>query len=71
MLRKALATLGEKKAEGRRGRVGVIEVGCFDVCPKGAVTTVRAGTPAVWRIGPEGTSVEEIVAALGLRTKPV
>lgn len=60
---------GEKKAKGRRGRVGVIEVGCFDVCPKGAVTTLRAGSPGDWRIIPKGTPIEEVVDALGL-TKP-
>ncbi len=70
VLRKALAVPGEKKAKGRRATIGVIEVGCFDVCPKGAVTTVRAGAPGDWRIVPEGAPVEEVLDALGL-AKPV
>lgn len=69
VLRKALAVPGEKKAEGRHGRIGVIEVGCFDVCPKGAVTALRAGAPGDGRIIPAGTPTQEVVDALGL-TKP-
>jgi predicted metal-binding protein len=34
------------KAKGRKARVGVVEVGCLNVCPKQAVTVVAPATPA-------------------------
>jgi predicted metal-binding protein len=33
------------RARGRRGEVGLIEVGCLGVCPKGAVTVGLASAP--------------------------
>jgi predicted metal-binding protein len=30
---------------GRRGQVGLLEVGCLGVCPRGAVTVVLASKP--------------------------
>ena len=42
------ARLGSKK--GRKGHLGVIEVGCLDVCPKKAVMLVDSRHPGVWRI---------------------
>jgi len=65
VLRKALAEPGAK-AKGRKAAVGVVEVDCLDICPKGAVTTIRAGDPKSWRIVPEGMPVDEVLAELGL-----
>jgi len=64
-LRKALAVPGEK-AKGRKAPVGVIEVGCLDICPKGAVTTIRGADPKIWRIVPEGMPMDEVLTELGL-----
>jgi hypothetical protein len=41
--RKALR--GVLKASGRRGRTGVVQAGCFGVCPKRGVTLMRASEP--------------------------
>ncbi len=66
VLRKAL----NGKAKGRDAQIGVIEVGCFDVCPKNAVTTVRAGAPGDWVIVPKGASIDSVVARLGVAAPP-
>jgi predicted metal-binding protein len=58
------------KAKGRKARVGVVEVGCLDVCPKQAVTVVRAATPGEWAVVPAGTPVRRVIEHLGLGGKP-
>jgi predicted metal-binding protein len=55
--------------KGRTARVGVVEVGCFDVCPKNAVVTVRASHPGDWVIVPRGASSQAVARRLGL-TEP-
>lgn len=55
--------------KGRKARVGVVEVGCFDVCPKNAVVTVRASSPGEWVIVPRGASSQGVARRLGL-TEP-
>ena len=52
--------------KGRKARVGVIEVGCFDVCPKNAVVAVRASNPGDWVVVPRGASTQTVVERLGL-----
>lgn len=36
--------------KGRKAQVGVIEVPCFDICPKGAVVVVDSRHPQEWRL---------------------
>ncbi len=48
------AVRGALKASGRRGQVGIIEVGCLKICPKRAVTTARASQPGILTLIPEG-----------------
>ena len=48
------AVRGALRTNGRRGQIGVIEVGCLKICPKRAVTTARASRPGVFTIVPEG-----------------
>ena len=55
--------------KGRKARLGIIEVGCFDVCPKNAVVAVRASNPGDWVIVPRGASTELVARRLGL-TEP-
>ena len=52
--------------KGRKARVGVIEVGCFDVCPKNAVVAVRASHPGDWVVVPRGASTAAVTQRLGL-----
>ena len=52
--------------KGRKSPVGLIEVKCLGVCPKGAVTLVDTNRPGTWRLVPAGTDVEAIGRDLGL-----
>ncbi len=49
------------RATGRRGQVGIIEIGCVGICPKRAVTTARASAPGVFRIIPAGFPPETLL----------
>ncbi len=60
-LRKAF---GLKK--GRKSPVGLVEVPCLGVCPKGAVTLVDTSRPDMWRLVPEGADIEALGRDLGL-----
>jgi len=52
--------------KGRKSPVGLIEVKCLGVCPKGAVTLVDTSRPGTWRLVPAGADVEAIGRDLGL-----
>lgn len=52
--------------KGRGARVAVVEVGCFDVCPKNAVVAVRASNPGDWVVVPRGASAAAVTRRLGL-----
>src|SRR3546814_8576993 len=50
--------LGVKK--GRKASVGIVEVGCLGVCPKDAVTLVKASDSQRWRLVPPGANLEAL-----------
>ncbi|WP_341209118.1 (2Fe-2S) ferredoxin domain-containing protein [uncultured Sphingomonas sp.] len=50
--------------KGRKADVGVVEVKCLGICPKGAVTIVDSRTPGQWWIVPEGADVGGLAAQL-------
>ncbi len=52
--------------KGRKGKLGIIEVKCLGVCPRGGVTIVDAAHPGEWKIVPARQDIEEIVSALRL-----
>ena len=52
--------------KGRKSPVGLIEVKCLGVCPKGAVTLVDTSRPDTWRLVPAGADIEAIGRDLGL-----
>ncbi|MBW8840450.1 MAG: (2Fe-2S) ferredoxin domain-containing protein [Sphingomonadales bacterium] len=52
--------------KGRKSPVGLIEVRCLGVCPKGAVTLVDTSRPDTWRLVPAGADIEAIGRDLGL-----
>ena len=69
LLKKEVARAADaegKHHKGRKAPLGVIEVGCLDICPKGAVVTVRAGAPREWVVVPRGTPAPVVLARLGL-----
>lgn len=53
--------------KGRRSPVAVVEVGCFGICPKKAVTTFSSARPEVLQTIPPKTPMSDVVEALGLR----
>ncbi|WP_269716612.1 (2Fe-2S) ferredoxin domain-containing protein [Caulobacter sp. NIBR2454] len=59
--------LGAGKGDDRKAAAAVIEVDCFDICPKGAVVTVNAASPGAWRVIPRGAAMAEVVESLGLK----
>ncbi|MGE0597613.1 MAG: hypothetical protein AB7P07_14715 [Hyphomonadaceae bacterium] len=64
-LRKVLReALGLKK--GRRARIGLVEVDCLKLCPKGAVTVVLGSAPGKMHAVPVGMSAAKVAEALGL-----
>ena len=44
--------------KGRKGRLGILETGCFDVCPKRAVVLVDSRHPDLWRVVEQGADVD-------------
>uniref|UniRef100_UPI0035CB6A2B hypothetical protein n=1 Tax=uncultured Sphingomonas sp. TaxID=158754 RepID=UPI0035CB6A2B len=65
-LAKALrAELGVRK--GRKGALGILEVKCLGVCPKGAVTLVDGAAPGEWLLVPAGRPIATVVEELGLQ----
>ncbi|WP_245649247.1 (2Fe-2S) ferredoxin domain-containing protein [Sphingomonas mali] len=52
--------------KGRKSPVGLIEVKCLGVCPKGAVTLIDTRRPGTWRLVPAGADIEAIGRDLGL-----
>jgi len=60
VLRKAL-----DGGKGRKARMGIVEVGCLDICPKGAVTLIDTAHPDEWLIVKAGTTVDDLTKQLG------
>jgi len=52
--------------KGRKSPVGLVEVRCLGVCPKGAVMLVDTSRPGTWRLVPAGADVEALGRDLGL-----
>ena len=64
-LAKALkAYLGVRRF--RKARVGVVEVKCLGVCPRGAVTVVNSADPTRWRLVAKDTDLAALAAELGI-----
>ncbi|MDE1174270.1 MAG: (2Fe-2S) ferredoxin domain-containing protein [Parvibaculaceae bacterium] len=59
--------LPSPKGKARKRPQMILEVGCFDVCPKGAVVALRADRPGGWLIIPKGTPIDEAARQLGLQ----
>lgn len=50
----------------RKSPVGVVEVKCLGVCPRGAVVMVDARDPGSWRLVPAGADLAALVDTLAL-----
>ncbi len=49
------------KTTGRRGQVGLLEVGCLGVCPRGAVTVALASAPGELLVVGRGASAAALL----------
>ena len=56
--------LGEKK--GRKGTIGIVEVKCLGVCPRGAVTVINGKAPGEWLLVKAGADLDALAMGLGL-----
>ncbi len=52
--------------KGKRASVRLVETGCLDICPKGAVVVVSGDRPGETLLIPRGTSTDAVAARLGL-----
>ncbi|MBW6529210.1 (2Fe-2S) ferredoxin domain-containing protein [Sphingomonas sp. RRHST34] len=50
--------------KGRKAALGVVEVRCLGVCPRGAVTLVDTRAPDRWRLVEAGADVATLAAGL-------
>jgi len=51
----------------QRGRIGVIEVGCFGICPKNAVTVAQGSRPGAFLVVPAGTDADTLLLSARLQ----
>lgn len=54
--------LGVRK--GRKGALGIVEVKCLGVCPRGAVTVVDGRSPGEWLLVPAGAAMDRVAAEI-------
>lgn len=52
--------------KGRKSPVGLVDVKCLGVCPKGAVTLIDTHHPDMWRLVPAGADIDALGRDLGL-----
>lgn len=50
--------------KGRKAEVGIIEVPCLDICPKGGVVVIDSRRPEEWRIVTADADLAEEAALL-------
>lgn len=55
-----------RAGKGRSSTIGLVEVGCFKLCPKRAVTVACGTRPGELLAVPAGADLEAVISALGL-----
>lgn len=55
--------------KGRKAEIAVIETGCLDICPKGAVAAVNAARPEAVQILAPGVDLLTLQRRLGLPSR--
>lgn len=55
--------------KGRKAAAGIIEVGCLDLCPKGAITVVDTRQPDQWLVVRPGADLDQLADELDLKGK--
>ncbi|MEO0499966.1 MAG: (2Fe-2S) ferredoxin domain-containing protein [Pseudomonadota bacterium] len=54
--------------KGRKSRLGIVEVKCLGVCPKGEIVVVNGCASDTWHLIPRRMAMDEVAATLGLET---
>lgn len=57
-----------KLGKGKHASVRLVETGCLDICPKGAVVVIAGDRPGETLLIAGGTPINEVAARLGLIT---
>ncbi|MEO7688384.1 MAG: hypothetical protein ABIS51_03795 [Sphingomonas sp.] len=52
--------------KGRKARLGIVEVKCLGVCPRGAVTVINGKAPDEWALVKAGADLDAVAFSLGL-----
>ena len=52
--------------KGRKARLGIVEVKCLGVCPRGAVTVINGKAPGEWALVKAGADLDAVAVGLGL-----
>ena len=52
--------------KGRKARLGIVEVKCLGVCPRGAVTVINGRAPGEWALVKAGADLDAVARGLGL-----
>ena len=55
--------------KGPKSGAGIMEIGCVDLCPKGAVTVIDGRTPDQWLVVRPGANLDGLAHELGLKGK--
>jgi hypothetical protein len=64
-VKKSPAARGHK-LKGRAAPLGIVEVGCQKLCPRGAVTVILGRQPDRWLVAEAGASTDELIALAGV-----
>ena len=52
--------------KGRKGTLGIVEVKCLGVCPRGAVTVINGKAPREWLLVKTGSDLDDVADAMRL-----
>ena len=52
--------------KGRKSVLGIVEVKCLGVCPRGAVTVINGKAPGEWALVKAGADLDAVALGLGL-----
>ena len=51
--------------KGRKGAIGIVEVKCLGLCPRGAVTMIDGRAPGEWLLVKAGADLDDVAKAVG------
>jgi predicted metal-binding protein len=70
LTRRVKQAVAGAKVKGRAAPVGIVEVGCLKLCPRGGVTVVVGSKPGCWLVAKPGLSADTILDLAGVSLSP-